>query len=238
MKNDRVTASKVNSLEYAMYANPYERPYDEEGNYAYDVTYDTQRSTIRDGLAWESFNILRELNDNTNSSRYLDAELSLKVEWEIYKGLMFTYNGEVTPDLVRGALREATGYSTGYTFRNTLQYSAEWKEKHFITLFAGQEISSREAYNSYNYSPVFDEEHRIVGFPQMEGIDGGKISFSALGNTGKSVAKLSSFFANASYSFMDRYILTGAIRYDGSDIIGNENQFTPLWNVGLRWNPG
>lgn len=266
MKNDRVTASKVNSLEYAMYANPYERPYDEDGNYAYDVTYDTQRSTIRDGLAWDSFNILRELNANTNSSRYLDAELSLKVEWEICKGLMFTthgvynansnhnrvvegagtytnfknnwftYNGEITPDLVKGSLREATGYSTGYTFRNTLQYSAEWKEKHFVTLFAGQEISSREAYNSYNYSPVFDEEHRIVGFPQMEGIDGGKISFSALGNTGKSVSKLSSFFANASYSFMDRYILTGAIRYDGSDIIGNENQFTPLWNVGLRWN--
>lgn len=47
---------------------------------------------------------------------------------------------------------------------------------------------------------------------------------------------MSSFFANASYSYEDRYILTGAIRYDGSDIIGNRNQFTPLWNVALRWN--
>lgn len=266
LKNDRVTAAKVNSLEYAMYANPYERPYDENGHYAYDVTYDTGRSTIRDGLAWETFNILRELNGNTNTNRYLDAELSLKVEWEILKGLMFTthgvynansnhnrvtegadtytnfknnwftYRGEVTPDLVKGSLREATGYSTGYTFRNTLQYSAEWNDRHFITLFAGQEISSRTAYNSYNYSPVFDEEHRIIGFPQMDGVDGSKISFSALGNTGKTVSKLSSFFANASYSFMDRYVLTGAIRYDGSDIIGNDNQFTPLWNVGVRWN--
>ena len=47
---------------------------------------------------------------------------------------------------------------------------------------------------------------------------------------------MSSFFANASYSYLDKYILTGALRYDGSDIIGNDNQFTPLWNVGLRWN--
>jgi len=266
LKNDRVTASKVNSLQYAMYANPYERPYDEKGDYAYDVTYDTDRSSIRDGLAWETFNILHELNANTNANRYLDAELSLKVEWEMLKGLLFTthgiynansnhnrvtegagtytnfknnwytYKGEVTPDLVQGSLREATGYSTGYTFRNTLQYSTELDEKHFITLFAGQEISSRTSFNSSNYSPVFDEEHRIIGFPQMDGIDGSKIAFSALGGTGKITSKLSSFFANASYSFMDRYILTGAIRYDGSDIIGNDNQFTPLWNVGLRWN--
>lgn len=266
LKNDRVTASVINSLNYAMYANPYERPYDENGNYAWDMTYDTGQSTIRDGLAWEKLNILNELNHNTNTNRYLDAELSLKVEWEICKGLMFTthgvynansnhnrvvegagtytnfkknwftYKGEVTPDLVQGSLREATGYSNGYTFRNTLQWSAELSEKHFITLFAGQEISERTSYNSYNYSPVFDEEHRIVGFPQMNGIDGEKINFAALGNTGKNVSKLSSFFANASYSFMDRYILTGAIRYDGSDIIGNDNQFTPLWNVGLRWN--
>ena len=31
MKNDRVTASSVNSLEYAMYANPYERLKNEDG---------------------------------------------------------------------------------------------------------------------------------------------------------------------------------------------------------------
>lgn len=61
------------------------------------------------------------------------------------------------------------------------------------------------------------------------------INFGRLGNTGKERMKMSSFFANASYSYEDRYILTGAIRYDGSDIIGNRNQFTPLWNVASRW---
>jgi len=39
-------------------------------------------------------------------------------------------------------------------------------------ILAGQEIQERTAYNSFNYSPVFDEEHRIVGFPEMDGIDG------------------------------------------------------------------
>ena len=269
MRNDRITASIVNSLEYAMYANPYEQPYNSDGSLAYDITWDPTRSTLRDGLAWDKFNILDDLNRNTNTSRYLDAELSLKVEWEIIKGLMYSihgvYNansnhnrviegegtytnfknnwmngtngsGDIAHELVKGSLNESTGYSNAYTIRNTLQYSTELKGKHFITLFAGQEISSRISYNSYNYSPVFDEEHRIIGFPQMNGIDGGAIKFSSLGGTGREESKMSSFFANASYSYMDRYIVTGAVRYDGSDIIGNDNQFTPLWNVGARWN--
>ena len=266
MKNDRVTASSVNSLEYAMYANPYERVKNEDGTKAYDISYNAKESSIRDGLDWDTFNILDDLNRNTNTNRYLDAELSLKVEWEIVKGLMFTthgvynansnhnriiegadtytnfinnwysYKGEIPHDMVKGSLREATGYTNAYTFRNTLQYTGEYAGKHYISLFAGQEIQERTAYNSFNYSPVFDEEHRIVGFPEMDGIDGSEINYNALGGTGKSVSKMSSFFANASYSYLDKYILTGALRYDGSDIIGNDNQFTPLWNVGLRWN--
>ena len=136
MKNDRVTASSVNSLEYAMYANPYERLKNEDGTKAYDISYNAKESSIRDGLDWDTFNILDDLNRNTNTNRYLDAELSLKVEWEIVKGLMFTthgvynansnhnriiegadtytnfinnwysYKGEIPHDMVKGSLRE------------------------------------------------------------------------------------------------------------------------------------
>lgn len=145
------------------------------------------------------------------------------MEWEIVKGLMFTthgvynansnhnriiegadtytnfinnwysYKGEIPHDMVKGSLREATGYTNAYTFRNTLQYTGEYAGKHYISLFAGQEIQERTAYNSFNYSPVFDEEHRIVGFPEMDGIDGSEINYNALGGTGKSVSKMSSF---------------------------------------------
>ena len=54
MKNDRVTASSVNSLEYAMYANPYERLKNEDGTKAYDISYNAKESSIRDGLDWDT----------------------------------------------------------------------------------------------------------------------------------------------------------------------------------------
>lgn len=266
LKNDRSSASAINPLNYAMFANPYEKLYNADGSYAYDQSYDMTLSTLRPGLAWPKFNVMDDLNRNTSTSRYIDADVSLKLEYEIIPGLQFithgtynvnsnnsrvaegeqtytnfirnwfVYNGETAPQYVRGSLNEGTAYSDGYTFRNTLQYSKSFQEKHFLTLFGGQEITSRTAYNSFNYSPIFDGDHRIIGFPEMGGVNPEAIQYSDLGGTGKVVNKLTSFFANASYSYADRYILTGAIRYDGSDIIGNKNQFTPLWNIGGRWN--
>ncbi len=266
LKNDRSTASIINPLRYAMFANPYEKPYNADGSYSYDQSFYMKPSKLRPGLAWPNLNILDDLNRNTNTNRYIDADVSLKIEYEIIPGLQFithgTYNAnsnsnrivegentytnfernwykykeETAPQDVRGSLKEGTGYSDGYTFRNTLQYSKSLLEKHFVTLFGGQEVTSRTSYSSFNYSPVYDEAHRIIGFPEMGGIDGEIINYTALGGTGKTVSKLSSFFANGSYSYADRYIFTAAIRYDGSDIIGNKNQFTPLWNIGGRWN--
>lgn len=260
LKNEQSTASVINPLQYAMYANPYESP---DG---YDQSYDQKASAIRDGLRWDHLNVIDDLNRNTNSNRYQDAEFSFKLEWDIVPGLNFTshvvyntnnnnnrvvegadtytnftknwitYETEVKPEDVRGSLREGTSYSKSYTFRNTLQYDLELADSHYFSFFAGQEISDRTTHNSFNYSPVFDEAHRIVGFPELNEITGGRINFADLGGTGKSVSKLSSFFLNGSYSFRDRYVLSGAIRYDGSDIIGNDNQFTPLWNVAARWN--
>ena len=260
LKNEQSSASVINPLKYAMYANPYESP---DG---YDQSYDQTSSRIRDGLRWDHLNVIDDLNRNTNSNRYQDAEFSFKVEWDIVSGLnftshvvyntntnnnrivegadtytnfinnWFTYDQEVKPEDVRGSLREGTAYSNSYTFRNTLQYDLELAGKHYFNFFAGQEISDRTTHNSFNYSPIFDEDHRIVGFPEMNGITGDRINYSALGNTGKSESKLSSFFLNGSYSYRDRYVVSGAIRYDGSDIIGNDNQFTPLWNVAARWN--
>lgn len=49
LRNDRSSASPVNPLDYATYANPYERLYDENGNYAYDRSSYSTKSSIKDG---------------------------------------------------------------------------------------------------------------------------------------------------------------------------------------------
>lgn len=92
LRNDRSSASPVNPLDYATYANTYERLYDEEGNYDYDRSSFSELSSIRDGYKYD-FNILKDLNDNTTKSRYVSNQVSLKLEFKIMEGLMLSSMG-------------------------------------------------------------------------------------------------------------------------------------------------
>lgn len=52
------------------------------------------------------------------------------------------------------------------------------------------------------------------------------------------VQRMVSFFGNASYTLKDRYIFSGSIRRDASNVFGvkaNE-RWNPLWSVGFAWN--
>ena len=89
---DRSSASPVNPLDYATYANPYERPYDDNGNYVYDRSSYSTKSSIKDGYEYD-FNILEDLNNNTAKSRYLSNQVSLKLEFKIIEGLMLSSMG-------------------------------------------------------------------------------------------------------------------------------------------------
>lgn len=261
-REDQRSASSINTLTYALFANPYEQP-DE-----YDLSWDMTQSKTGYGLAWNTLNAKEDILNNTQSSRYIDASLMGKLSWDILDGLRFdsqgvvyvssnnnrTVQGEKTytnyisnwarqyftqlaPNQVNGSLKEGTSYSTSFNFRNALSYSLALKDKHFIDLYAGQEISAQVNYASYNYSPMFDQLHRVVGFPELpKNTDMKQINFAALGGTGRFESKLSSFFLNGTYSYDDKYVLSSSVRYDGSDIIGNNNQFTPLWNVSGKWN--
>ena len=92
LRNDRSSASPVNPLDYATYANPYERPYDDNGNYVYDRSSYSTKSSIKDGYEYD-FNILEDLNNNTAKSRYLSNQVSLKLEFKIIEGLMLSSMG-------------------------------------------------------------------------------------------------------------------------------------------------
>ena len=61
LRTEKSSASAVNPLYYATFANPYERPYDENGNYAYDYSYEPELSKVKDGYMYD-FNMLKDLS--------------------------------------------------------------------------------------------------------------------------------------------------------------------------------
>ena len=86
------------------------------------------------------------------------------------------------------------------------------------------------------YSPQYDLDKGLVGWPSLEGINAGDLDMERLHDTGKGQDRSVSFFATASYAYANRYVFAASARLDGADIIGTDNRFSPLWNVSLKWN--
>ena len=268
LKNDRISASAINALQYATFANPYERPYDENGNQEYDRSWDPTLSQIKDGYKYD-INVIRDLEANTQRTRYNSNQINLKLEYQFLKGFMYSFQGtlantsshskkeilagtytskykswltniyqekEIPDNMNNGSLEESTSRSQSWTVRNTLQYTRNISDTHYITAMVGQEASATNNNNFSNFSPEYFEPYHLVGFPELNSVDAGVLNFDRLGTSTESQDRAVSFFMTASYSFKDKYVLSGSYRLDGADIIGENNRFSPLWNISAKWN--
>lgn len=270
IRNDRSTGSSVDVLNYATFANPYERPYDASGNYEFDRSFNSDLSSIKDGYKYD-FNVLQDINENTSRSKYLSNQLTLKLEINILKGLMFSTMGtysvtnstskrelmpgtysskraawlnnifkeeEVPNQFNLGQMSESHSGSDSWTIRNQLEYARGFDgENHYLNIFLGQEVSASEMNGFSSMIPEWDPIYGLASYPNLEGstIPSGNL-FSNLGSHKEGQDRSVSFFLTASYSFQDRYVVSGSARVDGADVIGTANRFQPLWNASFKWN--
>ena len=95
LRNEKSSASAVNPLYYATFANTYEAPYDENGEYAYDRSYMPDLSMVRDGYMYD-FNVLKDLKENTSRTKYMSDQVNLKLEFKIFDGLMYSLLGTLS----------------------------------------------------------------------------------------------------------------------------------------------
>ena len=268
LRTEKSSASAVNPLYYATFANPYERLYDENGNYAYDYSYEPELSKVKDGYMYD-FNMLKDLRENTAKTKYGSNQVNLQLEWKLFEGFMYSLAGtvsntssytrkeiapgsytskvkswildlysenEIPDNLNLGALQENTSRSFGWTVRNQIKYARELKEDHFVNIVVGHEVSAVESNSFMQYSPQYDVDKGLIGYPNLDGVNAGDLDLDRLHETSKGQDRSVSVFATASYSYKDRYVVAGSSRWDGADIIGTDNRFSPLWNVSLKWN--
>ena len=268
LRTEKSSACAVNPLYYATFANPYERPYDENGNYAYDYSYEPELSKVKDGYMYD-FNMLKDLRENTAKTKYGSNQVNLQLEWKLFEGFMYSLAGtvsnttsytrkeiapgsytskvkswildlysenEIPDNLNLGALQENTSRSFGWTVRNQIKYARELKEDHFVNIVVGHEVSAVESNSFMQYSPQYDVDKGLIGYPNLDGVNAGDLDLDRLHETSKGQDRSVSVFATASYSYKDRYVVAGSSRWDGADIIGTDNRFSPLWNVSLKWN--
>ena len=128
--------------------------------------------------------------------------------------------------------------------RATLSYNKSWKQKHQLTALAGWEIKDLQQERNNNRLYGYDPERSIVA-TQVDYVNKFtqyyNIYLQSTITNGASVQKTTdrfiSSFANAAYTFDNRYTLTASARQDAANLFGvaTNQRGRPLWSTGVAW---
>lgn len=204
IRNDRSTASVVNPLQYATYANTYERPYEDDGSWSFDRSYSSARSEMKDGYMYD-FNIIKDLNENSSNTNYMNTSANLKLEYEMLKGLRYSLQGVYSNTASKGMIEVNPGsYTSKYT---------SWAS----SLYTTSEIPDNLNNGSLRESTASSQSWSIRNqFTFAKGLDNGEHYFNAvLGQEASSV--IQSGYENFSPEYNPLYGTTGFPSVSGID---------------------
>ncbi len=143
-----------------------------------------------------------------------------------------------------GILDASNSALSSHQGRAQLNYSNTWKAIHQLSALAGYEVRSvknttmKNRYYGYQpeYGTLFSQLDYTTDLKQYSSdyltrkIEPGQ-SFS------EQTDHFMSWFANAAYTYDDRYIFSGSIRRDEANLFGvkSNQKGTPLWSAGAAW---
>ena len=199
--------------------------------------------TVDSKIQYEQFRT-RVKNINDESSYYVRSTINHASSWDRNTNV-------ITANLPKGGLlNQKTKDVDSYNWRNQLNFNRSFNnDKHQVSFIAGTEIQSMVTQTTdfpttYGYN---DEKLSVGQFPN--GVGGSGIykltDWEGYSQTFKYINKFSyateryfSLFANASYTFAQKYTITGSYRTDASNLITDDPKYryAPFWSVGLNWN--
>ena len=214
--------------------NPYEQPYDENGNYI--ENFDT--------YSWGNPIQQLDLNDSNNNQYKILG--SLWGEIKLYKDLYFKTNAGMdfydwlsnnyyhpdsywgnTGGYVNGGASKSFQRGRAVTISNTFRYAIPLPEEHKLNVLVGSEIIESKSESLATSGTNF-------GHDGLTTISGTTEPLSASGSYWEH--SFLSYFATANYGFMRKYYLDLSIRRDGSSRFGDDAKHATFWSVGASWN--
>ena len=241
--------SKYGSFQDYVDQQPYNNPYDADGNVV--KSFDDFFASDKVG------NPLYDATLNTfDKSEYINFLDNFSVEWIILDGLRFrgklgyqttrSTSDQFLPaehstfasseyDSADGQLRKGrytygTGRTDLFSANATLSYNKTFDKKH--QLYVGLDWSlSEEKYTSYTFvaEGFTNENMSFLG-------NATQYEYGAAPKGYKDVTRIVGVTGNVNYTFDNRYFIDLSYRMDGSSKFGSNDRFAPFWSAGLGWN--
>lgn len=134
---------------------------------------------------------------------------------------------------------------SAYNFRQQLNFDKRFGQHHNVTAIAGTEIRNTKLelndQTQYNYDDMV-LTYDMVDAKTLANAQGtffnGNFSEQDLGFNEEAVQRFVSVYGNVGYSFDDKYLFTGSLRWDQSNLWGTSSKYQrkPMWSVGAGWN--
>lgn len=181
-------------------------------------------------------------------NRQLYSNLSYSVRKMVNEAAQYDRRkGTLTLNVPKGGqLNESRYESYSYTMRAQANFNRTFG-KHAVSALVGAERRLVRYTGSRNYYMGYDDNSLgikpinplvLQSLQDTESLDGSfNWEYGQNNYQTHTEDRYVSFYANGSYTFDERYSLTGSIRMDQSNLFGTDPkyQYRPLWSVGGGW---
>jgi TonB-dependent starch-binding outer membrane protein SusC len=172
------------------------------------------------GNAYGEFDFLKNFTFRTSFGGTVNYYLAQSFDYGSYEPL---------PQGFSNQFGELTGYTTNWTWTNTLNYTGTFRRNNHIKVLVGTEEKG-------NYNHVLGGTR--IGYatndPNYRFLSTGRPAGQNNSSEG-SASYLNSFFSQAEYAYQEKYFLTGTVRRDGSSVFGPESRYGWFPAVGAAW---
>lgn len=187
---------------------------------------------------------------NTNIGNTIQLRDNFSIEWRIFTALRATarlglmksvgrteqFKSPKHPDFLKteklkqGSFSASSSESFSYNGDLNLAFGKIFAERHQVNFVGGWSFNEhKKKSDGYMVVGFNDDLHQNPAFSTGFS-DGQKPKYSL------SKSRSTSFFLNANYSFMNRYLMDFNFRTDGTSKFGTNKRFSSTWAVGLAWN--
>ncbi|PRY52662.1 TonB-linked SusC/RagA family outer membrane protein [Arcticibacter pallidicorallinus] len=207
---------------------------------------------------WDNYSPVARIGDYEPYSMNQNAVAITSLNWDIIKGL--TYHTDFSLNtgwnqrkywsgaIYNNYIEDATGTvlhagaadyrksdSWNLRWTNTLNYHFNLNESHKLNVLVGQEVANSGgtvlAVQANRFPANFDKETAFAQINQYDASVGSAVFSSNVSFPNR----MSSYFARANYSLLDRYLLTFTFRADGSSTFGPNNKWGYFPAAAFAW---
>lgn len=139
-----------------------------------------------------------------------------------------------------GSVIQNSYTKNSFMARGHFEFNDKFGDAHQLQMIAGAELRGENSKTLYSKRLNYDANTNTTSMPQpptgSSQLESWLREVEQLSGEYYSKSRYASFYASADYFILDRYIVNGSFRMDGSSYFGSSKQFNPTWSVGLAWH--